>query len=131
MTRDEWDAAHDECMVCGWTWGMWTSDARRRLETHEIARGPARQAALKAPAAWLRLCNMCHDEMDSLRLWPIARQLAIKKLQDPEHYDRIKVNELRGRQPDAITEEEVDECLEPKKALGAKESGLRKRPPPP
>jgi hypothetical protein len=38
---------------------------------------------------------------------PIARQLAYKLIHDPEHYDRQRVNVLRRRQPDAVTEREV------------------------
>jgi len=119
ITRDEWSEQHDRCMVCNWTCGTWTLDGQRWLETHHIARGPARQAGLDVLANLLRLCDMCHDEMDGLRLWPIKRQLAIKKLKDPEHYDRIAVLKLRVGEktwairptPDAITEEEVDACL--------------------
>jgi hypothetical protein len=38
---------------------------------------------------------------------PIARQLALKKMNDPGGYDRVQVNRLRGRADDAITEGEV------------------------
>lgn len=104
ITRRQWSADHDYCMACG---------ARRGLETHEIASGPARQKALKIPATWLRLCNGCHqgDEgFDNYAVWPIVRQLALKKRCDPEYYDRVQVNLLRGRAPEAITEAEVDEA---------------------
>ena len=80
------------------------------LETHEIASGAARQKALTEPATWLRLCYAHHRGrygVHDLSVWPIARQLALKKLCDPEHYDRVKVNLLRDRQPEAITEDEV------------------------
>lgn len=44
---------------------------------------------------------------DSVQRWRIVEQLALKALCDVKHYDRVKVNQLRGRQPDAITESEV------------------------
>ena len=42
---------------------------------------------------------------------PIAKQLAIVKLNNPQAYDRVKVSLLRGRQPEAITEAEVRRYL--------------------
>jgi hypothetical protein len=73
---------------------------------HEIARGPSRAAALDRPAAILRLCNACHEEVHAVPV-PVACQLAIKKLSDPETYDRLEVNRLRHRAPESITEPEV------------------------
>lgn len=111
MTRAEWSLEHTECMVCGHVdrWPRW-------LETHEIACGPARQAALEEPATWLRACGEpCHQGKHGLHdyaTWPIARQLALKKKCDPKYYDRKRVNGLRRREPDAITEDEVNEFLE-------------------
>lgn len=78
---------------------------RMAQDIHEIARGPARAASLMEPAALLCLCRAHHDEVQN---WPVARQLALRKIVGPETYDRQRVNVLRGRQPDAITEEEVE-----------------------
>jgi len=104
ISRTEWGKQFDTCWICGkghsyadWRW----------LETHECCRGPFRAAAVKEPAAWLRVCNHCHAE----NLPSLAGQLALKKKFDPENYDRVKVNQLRHRQPDAVSEEEVDEEL--------------------
>lgn len=112
MTRDEWSQAHNECMVCGWR----TCDTHRigkfALQTHEIARGSARNAALVRPATWLRVCNVCHEEMGDYSIWPIARQLALKLIKDPGNHNRKLVNLLRGRQSDAISEAEVDAWVE-------------------
>lgn len=108
ITRRQWSEQHDTCMACGYTSRPWF------LETHEIANGPARQAALKEPATWLRVCLDCHHGPNGLHNkgeWPVARQLALKLTCDPEHYDRVQVNLLRGRQPEAITEDEVDEWV--------------------
>jgi len=81
----------------------------KSTDTHEIARGPARANAYALRLAWLRVCRRCHDELGDYSKFPISRQLFLKKTNDPEYYDRQRVNELRGRQPDAITEEEVME----------------------
>jgi len=79
------------------------------LEVHEIPRGPHRKAALTQTSCFLATCRACHQgELDSMG---IPEQLAIKRALDPEHYDRIRVNLIRARQPEAITEEEVDEAL--------------------
>ncbi len=98
ITRRQWSKQHDTCMVCG---------AWRNLHTHEIPRGPAKAAAMDEPAAWLRVCGVCHDALGDYGQWPPARQIALKKMRDNEHYDRVKVNVLRRRHPDAITESEV------------------------
>lgn len=82
------------------------------LETHEIPRGIFRAAALKEPAAWLRVCQFHDEEMGDYSIWPIARQLAVKKLGDLPNYSRELVNQLRGRQSDAITEAEVNAWVE-------------------
>ncbi len=108
MTREEWAEGQDYCWVCGWRAGEYRT-GKWKLETHEIARGPARAAAMDCPAAWVRTCNVCHTyELDDLKRWPIARQLALKKKHDPEHYNRVAVNVLRHRDPEAITEAEVE-----------------------
>jgi hypothetical protein len=42
---------------------------------------------------------------------PPVEQLALKGLRDGQFYDRVEVNRLRGRQPDAIAEHEVWQSL--------------------
>ncbi len=75
---------------------------------HEIASGTAgRPLALSQRCAWLLLCYQCHEEIHDKSKWPIARQLLLKMECDPSFYDRIKVNTLRGRQPETITQSEV------------------------
>jgi hypothetical protein len=110
ITRKQWSAEHMVCMKCGYG-----SLSGENLETHEIANGPARQAALKEPSTWLRLCNGfingCHAALHDKGDWPVARQLALKFRYDPEHYDRVTVNVLRGRQPEAITEKQVNKWV--------------------
>jgi len=38
---------------------------------------------------------------------PIVRQLALKKINDPENYDRVQVNRIRRRDDEAVSEGEV------------------------
>jgi hypothetical protein len=97
--RDEYRESHPDCAWCG---------EAVASQLHEIARGPARDAALSVPAAWLHLCETCHPLMDRL---PVAAQLAIKRISDPTHYDRRAVNRLRGRDENAITDADVTEWL--------------------
>ena len=103
ITREEWEYEHCFCFACR----VFHIESPYALHTHGIPRGVFRQRALKVPAAWLRLCLIHHDEVDDLSVWLIARQLALKYLMDKKHYDRVAVNLLRGRQPEAITEAEV------------------------
>jgi hypothetical protein len=98
--RKEYLEAKWKCLVPGCL--------HRAVCIHEIARGAHRKEAFKEPAAWLALCMGHHWEMDDYHLWPIVRQLALKKVSDSINYDRLKVNALRSRAPEAITEEEVD-----------------------
>jgi hypothetical protein len=89
------------CMIC---WERCPNP-----EVHEIPRGPHRRAALTQNCCYLATCSLCHQgELDSM---PIVDQLAIKKALDPENYDRARVNIIRQRQPEAITEQEVDLAL--------------------
>ena len=94
--RDEYRA---EFWLCQWC------NASQANDLHEISRGAGRNASLSERAAWLHLCSDCHRQMNWL---PVAGQLAIKRLTDFEFYDRVKVNTLRGRAPESITESEVD-----------------------
>lgn len=79
---------------------------RPASDPHEIPRGSHREKALFERCAWLALCRECHEEMDSYAKWPIAKQLALKALRC-DSYDRRRVNELRNRAPEAISESEV------------------------
>jgi len=94
--RDQYKAMFPWCQVplC----------AAKATELHEISRGSSRGKSLGVRAALLHLCAFDHGQMDVL---PVAGQLALKLLADPDGYDRIAVNLLRGRQPEAISAEEV------------------------
>lgn len=95
--RDEYRYMFPQCQV------PWCKS--QGAHVHEISRGPARKDSLGVRAALLHLCPTDHRQMDVL---PVAGQLALKKLADPDGYDRVAVNRLRGRQPEAITEAEVE-----------------------
>ena len=90
--RDEYHAR--PCDVC----------QERSDDVHEIARGCHRDGALGERCALLSTCRGCHRELQD---WPLPEQYALKALRDGENYDRVRLNELRGRGPDAINEVEV------------------------
>lgn len=101
VSQDRLDfvAEFGRCCVCG---------SIEDLHVHEIASGPAREAALSERCAWLPACDYCNGEvLTDHSKWSIEKQLARKALIDPEHYDRRRVNELRGRAPEAISEIDV------------------------
>ena len=97
ITRADWSAERPDCWLCG----------KPANQTHEIARGASKQAAMEEPAAWVRTCQRCHDDLGGYGKWPIDRQLALKRLMDPKHYSRTTVNRLRYREREAITHQEV------------------------
>jgi hypothetical protein len=74
------------------------------LNVHEIAKGPHRAEALKHRACCLVVCNQCNCcQLCDYSVWPIERQLALKLLTDPQHFDLDLFNKVRGRAPTAIT----------------------------
>jgi len=103
MSLDEFAMLFDRCMLCGAT-------AREsfppKLDIHHIARGVHRAKALNERCALLMVCPLCHEKrLDGMS---VVTQLAIKKICDPDGYDRVQVNRLRSRADEAITESEVN-----------------------
>ena len=93
------------CCKCGLAYG-------EPLDVHEIAAGGSRAQSARERCAWLLLCRTCHNEVQG---WPrekMVQQYALKKRSDPDYYDRVALNRIRGRADDAITEAEVDEAME-------------------
>lgn len=79
-----------------------------RLDVHEIARGPARDAALDQPSCLLVLCRPCHDEIhEHPHAWLEERQLALLATSRPEDVDLKTYNEVKGLGPTRITLMEV------------------------
>lgn len=116
MTHAEWSEEHadDNCWVCDLNFGSWKYRSDMVRQDHHIASGIYRKKSKDVPAALMVVCQACHLGNNGLHdrdVWPIARQLALKKLRDPKHYDRVTVNRLRGRVDEAITEAEVDEWV--------------------
>lgn len=73
------------CPICG----------REELILHHMVAGPNRGRALLVRAAWLAICNYCNTgEIEDELQWPIAKQLALKLVQDPEYFDLAEVNKL-------------------------------------
>jgi hypothetical protein len=96
------------CWVCGWssTTTAWQDRLRRGLDVHHITRGVHRAKGHDDPAALMLVCAECHHGVvDSMS---VPSQLALKRHYDPQWYDRVRVNVLRRRQPNAITEAEVE-----------------------
>lgn len=87
-------------------WCQYPGCERPGSDIHEIARGCGiRRNSVKLRSCLLHLCREHHQKM---QCWQVVRQLALKMLVDPKGYDRREVNTVRGRQPDAITQQEVD-----------------------
>ena len=85
----------------------WLCDSTAH-DVHEIARGVHRKRAVNERCAWLRTCRYCHDnKLADYAIWPLERQYALKMIYDPENYDRLRLNEIRGRADDAISEVDV------------------------
>ena len=118
-TRDAFRDAFRRCFLCGTlAINAWPP----LLECHEISRGPARQKSLNERAALLMTCHACHEKhLDGM---PVVTQLALKRIADPEGYDRIAVNRLRGRADDAITEAEVLTEVDRLESLAATNGGF-------
>ena len=104
--RNKWkreqtrDGFLSTCWVCG---------SRHDLIIHEMAKRS------QAPNKWGERCNYflaCNTcNCDVLEDPTLTHQLAIKALRDPRHYDRQRVNVLRGRAPDAIDYDDVLEAM--------------------
>lgn len=104
--RQAFLAEHPTCWACG---------EENSEHVHEMASGPDRGKALVDRAAWFAVGRKCHRAIHESSKWPLAKQLALKKKFDPEHYNRQRVNELRGRARDAVTAKQVRDAM---KALG-------------
>ena len=98
--EQEWLAKFVTCWACG---GFVTG-------IHHMAKGSHRPLAIEKKFCWFAACWYCNSgQLEDYSIWPLARQLAHKRLHDPENYDRPAFNELRGRAPDAISADEVKE----------------------
>ena len=95
-----WAELWSSCWICGHR-GEWP----QTLQIHHLVRGCNRKANDLATTALA--CEACHQrEHDGAGLGLVG-WMAIKMLHDPEHYDRERVNELRHRAKNAVSEKEV------------------------
>ncbi len=101
--RDKYLASKLFCEVC---------IRRSPVEVHEITRGAAREESLDKPEVVLAVCRHCHRLLDDYAKWPVTRQLAVKFLRSPRLLNLQLVNDLRGRDENAITLDDVVVHLE-------------------
>jgi len=108
--RLEWRSTiPNRCMYCG------RGDDWPGLQIHEIERRSAASNRWGHTANFLVLCGECHAGPFASMVH--CRQLAVKLLKDPEHFDlvawlRIKDTELRA--PTRVTMENIVQFLEMK-----------------
>lgn len=88
------------CLLCG---------SQNGVAVHEISDGPLRDKSLSEPYTWLCLCWTCNSQsMKDAKLWPEAKQLALKYLTDNLNFDLVKYNTLvNSRAMNRITIDEV------------------------
>ena len=101
--RNEFKAEFYICMRC---------QTALATDCHEIARGSYRHIAKMERVAWLCLCPECHEHMGDYSEWPLSRQLALKLLRDPQHFNLKRINEIRGRADTGILMFEVVKWLD-------------------
>ena len=102
--RKEFRILFPSCCICG----------KHDPDTHtidEIVRGGSRSKGYADRVAWLPACFACN--CGPLNSMPVVQKLAIKLCVDPEYFDLMKVNEMRGRAPNAITLTDVATYLTP------------------
>lgn len=100
--REAWrDEMPPRCMRCRKKFDDW-----RWSEIHEI------EKRSQAPKSWARrcnyllLCNPCHWGMDEPE-WTHARQLALKRRMDPEHFDLVAWLAIKPRPATYVTMDEI------------------------
>lgn len=106
--RAQYVAEHFLCQVCG---------QRKATECHEIVRRSTAAKSILYRSTYIATCGDCHQhELGDYSRYPIARQLAVKLVNDPEHFSIEEVNRLRGRANSAITLADVARHLELRRA---------------
>lgn len=98
--RQEWAALFDRCMACG-KLSEWLP-----LEVHEIMRKSRLPNAWAHRCNYLCLCFKCHA--GPFATAPLAFQLAVKMLADPEFFDLEAWWEIGGSRG-LVSQQDVDE----------------------
>lgn len=93
-----------------WAWCWICGEAA--TDIHEIARGCHRAQSLAERCNWIRCCRSCHADLSDYGRFPVVWQYALKLIWDQDFYDRIRINELRGRASEAVTDAEVREVMQ-------------------
>lgn len=77
--REAYRIKFRHCMVCG----------KSPADAHEISSGTAgRPLSIDKPETWLAACYSCNCfKLTDKKEYPVARQLAIKLIHDPENFD--------------------------------------------
>lgn len=97
-----WD--HPYCFACG---------SGIDVAVHEMTPGKNRMRGFVERATWLTACNHCNcDRLTDASEWPLARQLALKLLHNPEYFDleavrRVLAPEGCENPPRVVDESEI------------------------
>ena len=103
---DEFRETFPMCWICPTTY---------LIQTHEIVSGANRPWGRSHREALLRACcdchaNILHAQWQTTENMPM--QYALKLIRDPAFYNRTMLNVARGRDPEAITADDVREATE-------------------
>lgn len=67
-----------------------------------------RKKGIQHRECWTALCSDCNEHvLNGSAPWVLITKLALKWIYDRPFFDRVLVNTLRGREPDAITMAEI------------------------
>lgn len=92
-------ASHPRCMVCGASPShrLHRFPAYNELCVHEVLNGALRQRVLAEPSCLIVACYGCNTgSLNQKGAWPLARQLAVIKMQAPERFDLLKCLAIRN-----------------------------------
>ena len=95
------------CMYCG------ASPRWPELQVHEIERKSQAPRSWAQRCNYLLLCQPCHA--GPFATMPHAKQLALKYLCDPEHFDLsgwLKIKDPNGLAPNRVRQEEIDKYVQ-------------------
>lgn len=109
--RKAWrDSMPQRCMACGRAPDdrYVTHEVPVWLEVHEIERRGHAPKSYGHPCNYLLLCHWCHGKMGAPD-WPHARQLALKRLRDHEHFDLEAWLSLKPRPATYVTINDIAE----------------------
>lgn len=86
--RKRWERQQSHCHICHFPAGV---------ETHHIALKSQAPGRFEHPANWLWICRPCHRWLHETGDNRHHELLEIKRVADPEHYDRSAWLKLAGK----------------------------------